>query len=127
MNVTIASFVISVLKALVSKSKWLSVTEIITSSIAPYLSIFWGGVVSDVSEMKLEDDRYIYLLLTSESYLFFENKWVKSSCEPARTGEGKASVVFNNLKNVASGDMSAAFGNRTKATGTTSFVSGVDS
>ena len=37
------------------------------------------------------------------------------------------SDLINNLKNVASGDMSAAFGNRTKATGTTSFVSGVDS
>ena len=128
-----ASAIKSTLKFLVSKNRWISITQILTSSVAHLLSFRWRGVVGSLSDMKYIDKDSLYLCIYSTQYSYKEGLgtdvgeegvWIKFSEEPIRTGEGKSSFISGHIKNIASGDMSAAFGNQTQALGSSSIAAG---
>lgn len=109
---------------LVRGSRWISLSNILSSGLQNYISLYWGGIVGEISELMQVQTNYLYLLLRTETYGYIENIWVKTLRGPARFGEGKSSIVAGHIRNIASGDMSVAFGNQTKALGSSSVAGG---
>ena len=114
----------TIITNLVRSSRWISLSNILSSGVQSYISLHWGGIVGEISGTMLATMNYLYLLLRTETYGYIENVWVKTLRGPARFGKGKSSSVAGHIRNIASGDMSVAFGNQTQALGSSSVAGG---
>lgn len=80
------------------------------------------GTITDITENDVENGNF-NILLEYALYWYKDGVW-NTFEQIGMIGEGPSAVKFNHPANIASGRASAAFGDKTKATGSDSFTEG---